>query len=143
MIILATLKDEVVDGRGRAAGKRIRKIVVIGLDNYNVVIAEGSDPANPVGKRFFAKLTHLSNGLVEYGLDTEHARKQMIAFFKRYSGEESLGDLSWAEMDERFKVGRRCTDSSGKLQFYVNLKKRGWTDDGAEVETLEEVTAKT
>lgn len=127
MITLATLKDEMIEGQRRAAGKQIRRIVIIGLDNYNILIAEGSDPANPVGKQFYAKLVHLAKGLAEYGLE-ECARKKMLAFFERYSG-APVGDLSWAEMDKRFEVGKRCTDSSGKLRLYSDLKARGWKDD--------------
>lgn len=122
MITLATLQDEMVEGQRRAAGKMIRKIVIIGLDNYNIVIAEGSDPENPVGKKFFGRLTHLADGLAEYGLDVEYARKQILAFFKEQD------DLTWAEIDEKFHVGKRCNDSSGKLQLYVDLQAK----DGAE-----------
>ncbi len=129
MITLATLKDEMVEGRCRAAGKKIRKLVIIALDNYNILIAEGSDPANPVGKHFYCKLAHMAKGLAEYGLEA-CARKKMLAFFERYSG-ESLGDLSWAEMDKRFEVGKRCTDSTGRLQLYPDLKAKGWKDDEA------------
>lgn len=132
MITLATLQDEMVDGQRRAAGKKIRKIVIIGLDNYNVVIAEGSDPANPVGKKFFANLDQLSRGLADYGLDIEFARKQMLVFFKKYAGEEPVGDLTWLEMDKRFQVGKRCTDSTGRLQIYPDLKERGWADGDEE-----------
>ena len=52
MITLATLKDEMVEGKRRAAGRQIRKIIAICLDNYNIVLAEGIDPAKLVGRRF-------------------------------------------------------------------------------------------
>lgn len=133
MIILATLQDGMVDGQRRAAGKRIRKIVIIGLDNYNIVIAEGSDPATPVGKKFFCKLVHLEGCLmVEYPELVEIARKGMLAFFERHT-ETPVENLSWAEMDQRFKPGERIDDSSGKLKLYFALKEKGWKDDGAEV----------
>lgn len=118
MITLATLQDEMVEGQRSAAGKMLRKIVIIGLDAYNISIAEGSNPANAVGKKFFGKLTHLADGLAEYGLDAEYARKQMLAFFKEQD------DLTWAEIDEKFHVGKRCNDSTGKLQLYADLYKK-------------------
>ncbi len=130
MITLTTLTDEMVDGQGRAAGRKLRRIVAICLDNFNVVLAEGSSPTKLTGKRFFGKLTHLGNGVKEYGLDAEHARTQMIDFFTRFSGEQ-VGDLSWAELDEKFHIAERRKDSSAILVLYDKLKKGGWEDDGA------------
>lgn len=130
MIVLATLKDEMVAGLRRAAGKQIRKIIIVGLDNYNIVIAEGSDPANPVGKKFFGKLTHLGACLAaEYAELTEIARQGVLAFFEG-STQTTVGKgMTWAEMDDHFNPGKRCSDSSGKLQLYVDLRQGDADDD--------------
>ncbi|MHA2279706.1 MAG: hypothetical protein ACXAC5_02265 [Promethearchaeota archaeon] len=129
MITLATLSDEQVDGQRRAKGRKIRKIVAICLDNYNLVLAEGVDPDNLVGKQFFGRLEHLGQALPEYGLDPEHARRQMIDFFARFSGEQ-VGDLSWVELNARFQVSKRRRDASAILLLYDALKERGWKDKG-------------
>lgn len=138
MITLATLRDEMVEGQRRAAGKQIRRLVIICLDNYNLVIAEGSDPANPQGKHFFGNLTHLAIGLTaDYAELVEIARKGILDFFEKYSG-ETVGDLSWAEMDKRFEVGKRTKDSSGKLKLYPDLRERGWSDGAETSQTASE-----
>ena len=125
MITLATLKDETVDGQRRAKGKKLRRLTAVCLDNYNILLAEGADPAKLSGQRFFGTLVHLANGLKEYGLDVEHARLQMLEFFKRYLGDQ-VGDLTWAQMDECFI--KRSADTSGRLALYEELKNRGWKE---------------
>lgn len=127
MITLATLSDKQVDGQRRAKGKKIRRIVAICLDNYNIVLAEGANPDNLVGKQFFGRLEHLAEALAGYGLDQEHARRQMIGFFTEFS-EEEVDNLSWAQMNERFEVSKRRMDSSAILLLYDALKKKGWKD---------------
>jgi hypothetical protein len=124
MITLATLQDEMVDGQRRAAGRQIRKIVAICCDNYNLVRAEGTDPARLVGKQFFGKLAHLGP-FVES--DFDDARRQMIDFFRRFSGEQ-VGDLTWAEIDKQFDVPKRRSVSSAVLLLYDALKEKGWKD---------------
>ena len=61
----------------------------------------------------------------------------MIDFFTRFSG-DSVGDLSWAEMDAQFNVAKRRKDSSAILLLYDELKKRGWSDEGTAVEEASE-----
>ena len=79
MITLATLQDKMVDGQRRAAGRQIRRIRAICCDNYNIVLAEGSNPTALVGKQFFGKLAHLGP-FVEGEFDGNHARRQRLTF---------------------------------------------------------------
>ena len=130
MITLAILSDKQVPGQRRAAGKIIRKIIAICVDNFNYVLAEGSDPAKLVGKKFVGNAVHLASTIEQYGLDVEYARKQMLEFWKRFSGAE-VGNLSWAEMGEKFEMSKRRTDSSAVFILYDELKEKGWTDFGA------------
>jgi hypothetical protein len=133
MIILATLTDEMVEGQRKAAGKQIRKITAVCLDNYNIVLAEGADPTKLSGKKFACKLTHLAKSIETYGCDVENARIQMIDFFKRYTGKPVDSEMTWAEMDEQFHLSKRSNDSSGKLAAYNELKEKGWKDEKATV----------
>lgn len=128
MITLAILKDELVDGQRRAAGRKIRKIVIVGVDNYNVAIAEGADESHLAGKKFAGRLGQLSRFLPEWGIDPEHAKAVVNAAFARLTGEEVNG-LSWEELDKRFSISERTTDSSGRLKLYGRLKEAGWKDD--------------
>jgi hypothetical protein len=129
MITMAILKDEVVDGQRRAKGKKIRKIVAICIDNYNIMIAEGIDPSKLVGKKFYGKMVHLGDGIAEYGgLDEEYARTQMIDFFERFSGNPVDQTLDWEGMSAEFKVFKRRPDASAILLAYDQLKEKGWKD---------------
>ena len=127
MIVIATLKDEMVDGQRRASGRKIRKMVAICVDSFNLVLAEGSDPEKLVGQKFVHNLVLLARIIEEYGLDVEYARRQMIAFFQDFCG-DPVGDLSWSEMDARFKVSKRRTDASGILVLHDQLKGKGRRD---------------
>jgi len=123
MITLATLSDQMVEGKRRAAGRQLRKIEAICIDNYNIVLAEGSDPAKLIGQKFFANFTHLA----EY-LETpdDEIRQKMSKFFAEFY-EQPYEDLTWMEMDKRFKVSEREKDGA-KLSLYLKLKEQGRED---------------
>jgi hypothetical protein len=130
VITIATLSDEMIEGQRRAKGRKIRKIVAICVDNYNIMVADGSDPEKLVGRGFVGKLAHLPNCLKDYGFDdVDFARKQLIQFFEQFTG-SSVDDLTWKQMDVQFKVPKRRNDSSGILELYDVLKQRGWTEAG-------------
>ncbi len=118
MIPLATLQDRMVPGQRKAKGKMVRQIITICVDNYNILIAK-----NGVGDRFFGRLAHLYKFLPELDIDVEAARRLLLDFFDEFAG-ESVGDLSWAEMDDRFLTPQRVKGSTGFLTLTAEIKKK-------------------
>lgn len=127
MIILTTLKDALVDGTYKASGKKIRQVVVLAVDRFNIVLATSSGESPVTGRRYFAKLDHFRKYLPEYQLDDAECLKRINEVFARFSGEQVSG-LSWQELDKRFAVPARLSNSSGVLAFYEALKEKGWKD---------------
>ena len=128
MITIATLADEMVEGQRRAKGRKIRKIVAVCVDNFNILVADGSDPDSLFGRKFVGKLAHLAHCLKDYGFeDVDYARKKLIEFFEKFSG-VALGDLSWEELDKKFSVPKRRSDASGILELYDALRAKGCGD---------------
>ncbi len=129
MIILAVLSDKMVDGERKAKGRQVREVIDICVDNFNILIAK-----NGVGQKFFGKLAHLHTSLSGFGIDVEAARRLLLDFFDDFAG-SSVGDLSWAEMDDRFLTPQRVKDSSGHLALTAAIKKKrgGKMEDDEEV----------
>ena len=125
MIILATLKDEVVEGQSRAAGKQLRQRVVFSVDHYNLVLAVASGSSPLMGKYFTPKLRMMEPVFADNGLDIKAVTIQIREVLCKLFGAEDKGQ-TLAEMDEEFALSSRTADSTGDLVLYRTLKEKGW-----------------
>lgn len=132
MVPLLTLRDEMrLSKTGRTAGSKTRCHTLIGIDNYNVVLAEGAADV-PQGKKFYGNFALLGKTLTEWdGVDEAVARKEMEVRLCEVFGGEPSG-MSWKEMDVAFKIPERETDSSGRLTLFRRLKEAGLEGDDDE-----------
>jgi len=126
MIHLLTLCDEPITvSRGRYTGRTSRCRVLIGVDFYNIVLAEGAGE-EPPGKRFVSTLTQFAKMLEEWtDIDREVVRQQLSTLLCRLFGGEQTDRLTWGEMDKRFLISQREKGSSGRLSLYRRLKEAG------------------
>ena len=103
--------------------------IVIGHDKFSIAIAEGNSPETVTGKKFSLTLDQLSRVIEAYGgLDVEYARKQMLAFFAKFTG-EPVGDLSWKEMDKKFCISARDPKDRESAVIYHQLVEKGYNDE--------------
>lgn len=128
MITLAILKDKTVDGQNKAKGRKIRKVTALTVDNYNIALSESTGTSPLMGRKYTPNFVQMVPCLKEFDIDPDHARCEVIKAFEKLSGEK-VGDISWEEIDEKFSVSKRRTDSTGILVLSDTLKKAGWENE--------------
>ena len=133
MIILATLVDEQRDGQRRAAGKKIHYRALLGVDLYNIVLAESTSPTQIVGKKFVSKLAFLPPIFEEFAINNDSARIAIAAVLSAVY-EQDVSSWTFKKMDKQLGISKRVKDSTGQLELYHLLKQRGFTEEGTEKE---------
>lgn len=135
MIEIATILDETRAGQRRAAGRMIRRKILIAVDRFNIVLAESTDDGNPIGRKFMPRLASLAQILPEFGVDLQKAEKALSDGFEQLFG-DPIKQTTLAGLDEQFKVSKRTDNSTGELLLYRHLKEMGLSsgsdDDGDE-----------
>lgn len=127
MITLATISDQMRDGERRAAGRKVRHVIAVCVDNYNIVLAEKTGDNPLQGRKYFHNLTGMAKLLREFGCDDEEILHGLRKGLARL--DSAAKKMSIEEMDQHFRISERTDDSSGKLSLYNRLKKAGFTDD--------------
>lgn len=133
MLTLATLVDEqrVSEGRGKGAankGKILRHRIIIGIDAYNIVYAEGSGETPP-GKKFVSSLTHLLPILQENNLNEEDAHNKIVEALKIIYGPDvqsgTLGGVktAFSALDRRLGISKR--NQLGILEIHRLMQATG------------------
>jgi len=129
MIHLALIKDELVDGQRRAAGKKIRHCSVLAVDRYNVVLANSIGSAPMQGKFFLANFQHLLNEMSSE--DIEVVTPQLQEYFGNLY-KCDLSNLTIEEMNSKLNLSQR--NKTGAMELYLAIKSQGKIQDDDEDE---------
>jgi len=130
MFILCIVQDETREGKRRAAGKQVRHRVAIGVDKFNLNVCD-STADQFVGRKFSPRFEWVARILKDdFDVDLEHARCTLRDALNHVFDAKLLDDVTFAQMDEKFRPGRCTPDSSGELQFYRKLKDKYGTRRG-------------
>ncbi len=145
MFILCMVKDEErpKQRRGRPPKNAkpktdgtamIRDRVALAVDNRNLLIAHTTGETF-MGKKFSPRFEWLFRSLPEFGVDVEHARKQLRdAFARVYDRTDLPEDMTVAQMDAEFRPGKYGQNSAGILELYTFLREKFGYDGESEDE---------
>lgn len=129
MIIFATIIDEERDSK-RGPARKVRYRMGLGVDNYNVIIAETTGEKWG-GRLFYGSLAQVSRALIANDYPEDVALQATRKGLQRIA-EMDLSQMSWEEMDVALEVSKRKKDASGLLILKETLKEAGYTDDQGE-----------
>jgi len=120
MILICTLKEEKVDGKRRAKGKKLFIKHVLAFDRYNVVLAiqRGSTIQ---GDKYFADISQLFRYLSDQNFDTEKIKSIISKNMNRIFG-TNFKPRTFEDIDKKFEIGKRRAGSGGDLTIYHRLK---------------------
>jgi hypothetical protein len=135
MLTLAVLVDEqrASEGRGKGAvkGAMVLHRIIIGVDKFNIIYAEGATETPP-GKKFVPNLTLLIPILQENNLNLEDAHAKVVASLAIIHNVDvqSLGGTTggvktaFSALDRRFNISKRIK-TTGELELYQLMKATG------------------
>lgn len=131
MIILAVIQDKVVDGKKKAAGRKLRRRVALGVYRFGWAIATSTgDKGVFTGQTFPSKLAWAARDIPEFceGVSPEDFRAMMQKALCTAFDREVEGDLTLEELDAEFGTTERTADSSGELLLYKKMREK-WVKD--------------
>ena len=130
MIILAVVKDEKRKAtRGRGRGNDIHYKVGIGVDNYNIMIADTTSDVW-VGRKFNSNFSSLWKWLPDFDVDQDKAKEALKESLSAIFDEKLPKKMTIAEIDKKFAISKRREDSTGILRIFDALKNKVNSETG-------------
>ena len=116
MIELVTIKDELIEGQRKAAGRQLHSREVIAIDRHNVLIATSKGGSPLIGTMFHANFTQIAKRIESSNIEsaTLALRKYFETLF-----DCDLSGQSIAEMEQTLKLGSR---TMGVLDLFTKIK---------------------
>ena len=122
MIVFGNVLDKVVDGQRRAKGKKMRHRVVLGIDNYNVVLLKSSGN-NPLASQSFGPSLQFFVKRLPAKTDETVVATNIAKALSQYMPDVDISKVkTLADCDRLFSIPQRAKNSSGCLAFYSQLK---------------------